>query len=105
MQAGKAGKVEQALKEAVVSAINTRCNCRLPENTISSGVFSCRGAQNVVSYRSTVTGLNATQLIGHIKDWVSGAATIRMDWYLMDVYSSCPVDIGTLDEPECRRGQ
>ena len=60
-------KVEKALQEAVVAAINTRCNCLLPESTIRSGVFSCRGAENVVTYRSTVVGLNATQLIGYMQ--------------------------------------
>ena len=68
-------------------------------------MFSCRGAENVVTYRSTVVGLNATQLIGYLQDWVSSATTITMDWYLMDVYSACPVGIAQLDEPECQTGK
>ena len=102
MQAERARRIEKTLQEAVMAAISARCNCTLPDSAIGSGVFSCRGSQDTVTYRSTVTGLNASELVGHIQDWVGVGSTIVMDWYLVDVNSACPVGVSELDEPDCQ---
>lgn len=82
--------------------MHRQCNCSISVDTISNGVFSCRGATNVVTYRSTVTGLNATALVGYIQDWVSTNTTVVLDWFLVDVYSSCSATILNFDEPDCQ---
>lgn len=101
-QADRASRIEKTLQEAVVAVVSARCNCLFSLSSLSSGVFSCRGSRNVVAYRSFILGLNATALIGHVRDWVSTNTTIVIDWHLVDVYSACPVGLSKLYEPDCQ---
>ena len=101
LQEERARKIEQTLQKAVMAAISARCDCDIPDNTVGSGVFSCRTSKDTAAYRSTVAGLNATELIGHLEAWVSNSPTLTMDWYLVDIYADCPVGIATLGEPDC----
>ncbi len=102
LQADRASRIEKTLQEAVVAVVSARCNCLFSLSSLSSGVFSCRGSRNVVAYRSFILGLNATALIGHVRDWVSTNTTIVIDWHLVDVYSACPVGLSKLYEPDCQ---
>ena len=85
-----------------MNAIQTQCNCSFPHGPpFGRGVFSCRSAQTVATYRSSVSSLNATELVDYIQAWVATNTTVVLDYYLVDVYSSCPAKIGRLDEPDC----
>ena len=44
---------------------------------------------------------NASELLKFLQDWVNTGPTIEMDWYYVDIDSSCPVAISSLKEAEC----
>ena len=82
--------------------MSARCACIFSEDSISSEYFSCRNSKTSVVYRSTITGLNATELIGYIQNWVDSSTTLLLDWFYIDVYNICPVQISKLDESDCQ---
>ena len=102
VQKEKVVKIREVLHESLQQAVSSHCACSLSKDFINRGFFSCRNSRNTATYRSTVTGLNATELIDHIQDWVSSGPTVVLDWYYVDIYRYCPVAVSRLDEPDCQ---
>ena len=92
------------IEEALVEAIESRCECHFPRANLLKASFSCASSPNLTTYRNTLIGtynFNATQLIGFIQDWVTSAPQINIKDYSVWLDSSCPVAIASLKEPEC----
>ena len=92
------------IEEAIVEAIESRCECHFPRANLLQPLFSCASSPNLTTYRNTLIGthnFNATQLIGFVQDWVTSAPQINIKDYSVWLDSSCPVAIASLKEPEC----
>ena len=88
------------LREAIVEAINSPCGCYFSEKYLGIGFFSCRTYHTIAIYQSSVVGLNSTDLIGHIQDWVLSRETIMLEWLIVDVIDPCPVGILSLHDED-----
>ena len=93
------------IEEALVEAVESRCECHFPKANLIKASFSCSSSPNLTTYRNTLIGthnFNATQLIGYIQDWVNSEPQIVVNDYSVWLDSSCPVSIASLKERECR---
>ena len=92
------------IEEALIEAIESRCECHFPKVNLLKASFSCAISPNLTTYRNTLIGthnFNATRLIGFIQDWVNSGPKINIKTYTVWLDSSCPVAISSLKEPEC----
>ena len=92
------------IEEALIEAIESRCECHFPEDHFLKPMFSCANSPNLTTYRNTLIGthnFNATQIISFIQDWVNSGPWINIKGYAVWVDRSCPVTIASLNEPEC----
>ena len=92
------------IEEALIEAIESRCECHFPKHNFFTARFSCAGSPNMTTYRNTLVGthnFNSTQLIDFIQDWVSSGPRINVKSYAVRIDSSCHVGIASMNEPEC----
>ena len=92
------------IEEALIEAIESRCECHFPKGNLLKASFSCSSSPSLTTYRNTLIGthnFNATQLIGFFQDWVTSAPQINIKDYSVWLDSSCPVAIASLKEVEC----
>ena len=96
--------IRKDIRSALAKVISESCNCDFNVDSIGEGAFSCRHTPNAVTYRSTVTSLNATDIIVFIDNWVqTRTASMLVRWFYVDVYSTnCPTKISSLSDSECR---
>ena len=93
------------IKNAIIEALEFRCQCKIPRSNLLEGKFSCRSSNSHATYRNILIGTyntNATELLNFLQDWVDIGPTVEVDWYYVDIDSSCPVRISSLREPECK---
>ena len=92
---------------AVVAAIEERCHCGFTAGHIDSAVngFRCCSSQhNQVVFRSKLHGTddtNASTLTTYINQWTSSDTSITVLNLILDIDSTCPVHISSLEDLEC----
>ena len=92
------------IEEALIEAIESRCECHFPKENLFEPTFSCVRSPHLTTYRNTLVGtynFNATQLIEFIQDWVATGPQISVKHYSLWIDNSCPVAITSPREPEC----
>ena len=92
------------IEEALIKAVESRCKFHFPCSHLLNGSFHCQSSNTQATYRNTLIGtynFNANQLIGFIQDWVNSSASVKMDWYSVNIDKHCPIAIGSLTETEC----
>lgn len=97
--------IRKDIRSGIAKMISESCNCSFLPDYIGEGVFSCRHTPNTVTYRSTVTALNTSDIIMLVDSWVqTQSASMVVRWFYVDVLSNtnCPVSISSLSDPECR---
>ena len=82
----------------IISAINSRCQCSLTVNQISTANFLCTSDGQVVLYRAKLSGHpNCTQVLSYIKQWASeGQTSILVQGNNIEVYPNCPIEVDSL---------
>ena len=94
------------ITSSIISAINSRCQCSLTVNHISTEHFLCTSDQKVVLYRAELSrNLDCTRVLSHIEQWASGGqASILVQGNSIEVYPNCPVEVDSLLTPaDCTR--
>lgn len=102
---GEAELYKYHVEKSLVEAVEQRCECHFPKDSLLGARFSCEMSPNLTTYRNTLLGthnVNATQFIRYIQDWVSSDPMIIIKNYAVRVDRSCPVSIKSLNEPECQ---
>ena len=89
-----------------MEAVESRCKCRFPLSNLLEESFICEVSPDLLTYRAAVLGTynyNGTQILSFIQHWASGGPRIKTGpaGEHVRVDSSCPVEISSLDEPEC----
>lgn len=104
LQYNKMEAIRKDIRSALAKVISEKCDCDFKVDSIGEGVFSCRHTPNAVTYRSTVTALNTTDIITYIDSWAqTKTASMLVRWFYVDVYSTdCPTKISSLGDSECR---
>ena len=93
------------IEEALIEAVERRCKCIFPYSHLLNGSFYCQSSSTQATYRNMLIGtnsVNATQIVSFIQNWVSSGASVKMDWYNLEIDRNCPVAIGSLTGEECR---
>ena len=91
----------------MVAAIEERCHCGFTAGHIDSAVsgFQCSSSQqNQVVFRSKLYGTddtNASTLTTYISQWTSSDTSITVLNLILDIDSTCPVCISSLEDLEC----
>ena len=86
------------ITSSILSAVDSRCQCSLTVNHISSEHFLCTSDQQVVLYRAQLSGhSNCAQVLLYIKLWVNGGQrSILVQGNITEVYPSCPIEVNSL---------
>ena len=99
-------KIED-ISAAIISNINQRCQCGLSHENITDGVFRCFSASpQAVTFRALLHGAakaSSSEIISLIEQWISNDITIRVQSVLINVDSSCTVNISSFDDRECQQ--
>ena len=90
----------------LLKELSIRCHCLLPpETTISHGNLNCfQDTPTFVTFRAHVKDtvkLSASDLILHLKEWVSAGAVINVKDQLLRPESTCPLAISNFNYSEC----
>ena len=91
----------------MVAAIEERCHCGFTAGHIDSTVsgFRCSSSQqNQVVFLSKLHGTedtNASTLTTYISQWTSSDTSITVLNLILDIDSTCPVCISSLEDLEC----
>jgi len=83
---------------SIISAINSRCQCSLTVNHISTAKFLCISDRKVVLYRAVLSGLpDCSQVLSYIQQWINGDQVyIFVQGNRMEVYPNCPTEVDSL---------
>ena len=86
------------ITSSIISAVNSRCQCSLTVNQISTQHFVCTSDRHVVLYRAELSGhLDCEQVLSHIEQWISGGQThIVVQGTSIEVYPNCPIEVDSL---------
>ena len=100
----KPGGLSSPSREALMQAINKRCNCGIQKSAIDDGEFSCQTMIGHVVYRSKINGTSdiqtASEFLAYIEDWVTSEGTFLLDdVFRLRVSTSCPLRIATVSPP------
>ena len=105
LQVSEARRIEFAIKEALMQAINKHCNCGFQKSAIDDGEFSCQTMIGHVVYRSKINGTSdirtANEFLAYIEDWITSEGTFLLDVFRLRVSTSCPLRIQSVHQPEC----
>ena len=89
-----------------MSNINQHCSCGLSHENITEGVFRCfSSSPQAVTFRALLHGTaqaSSSEIVTHIKQWISNDITIRIQSVLINIDSSCTVTISSFDDKECQ---
>jgi hypothetical protein len=94
------------ISTAIISNINQHCQCGLPHEIITNGVFRCFPASpQAVTFRAVLHGgtkASSSELSSYIQRWIRNDVTIPVQSVLINVDSSCMVAISSFDDEECQ---
>ena len=94
------------ITSSVISAVNSRCQCSLAVNHISTEHFLCTSGQQVVLYRAELHGSHdCAQVLSYIEQWVGeGQTSVIVHGNSVKVDPNCPVEINSsTSETDCVR--
>lgn len=96
----------EAISTAIVSNINQRCQCGLSDESLTDGVLRCfPSSPQAVTFRAILHGTataSSSEIVSHIKQWITNGVTIPVQSVLINVDSSCTVNISSFDDRECQ---
>ena len=87
--------------------IISRCSCIF---NINSEAFSCRGSEgnfeNTVVFRGRVivqdsSVIIADDIVNDINNWVKSSPSVTVGFATLDIDSSCPVMLASIDSDDC----
>ena len=83
---------------SIITSINSRCQCSLTVNHISTASFLCTSERQVVLYRAILSGHpDCAQVLSYIQQWASGGQMyILVQGNSIEVYSNCPIEVDSL---------
>ena len=94
------------ITSSIISAVNSRCQCSLTANHISTAHFVCTSDRQVVLYRAELFGhKDCVQVLSYIEQWVrQNQTSVIVQGNSMKVYPNCPIEINSLtSETGCVR--
>ena len=94
------------IASSVISAVNSRCQCSLTEDQISTEHFLCTNDERVVLYRAELSERpDCAQVLSYIQQWVNGSQTsILVQGNSLVVYPNCPITVQSLTaQADCVR--
>ena len=80
------------------------CHCRFVAYRITNAAFDCFTSLDKVTFRAVINGnadTTSLQLLDYIKQWVGGGAKVPVQGLRLTVDPTCPVEISSIDDPEC----
>ena len=92
------------MRGAIIEAILSKGNITIPLEHIEEGFFSCRTSHNQTTYRTKIIGIEtagAIEITSFVQTWVESGATVRVQWYIVEIDKICPVIISSMSEAEC----
>ena len=111
LQFSRGIKMEQVIREEVVTVLRRRCGYSFPPEFLHIGKLSCRSTfQQIdlvwVTYRSVVVAppslsFTSSELVEHFQDWAASNTTVCVGPFTLNVNPSCRVGVASLKEPEC----
>ena len=108
MQRDRVDEKKDRLVAAVVDATEQLCQCGFTAGHIDNTAtgFQCSSNQNgQVVFRSKLYGTsttNASEVITHISQWISGDVSIIVLGLILEINPTCPVLITSFSDPECQ---
>ena len=106
MQFQSTGKKVADITSSIISAVNSRCQCSLAVNHISTEHFLCTSDRQVVLYRAELSGhSDCAQVLLYIEQWIRGGQTsVIVQSNSIKVYSNCPIEVDSLTaQADCVR--
>ena len=101
-----ARSIERSIHKSIADAISRQCKCVFLPEYIGPGTFSCRNATTEATYRSKINGTvshNVSQVMNLVQNWVDTRPILPVDWWMLSVYTNCPVHIPESHTyPECQ---
>ena len=94
------------ITSSIISAVNSRCQCSLTVNQISTEHFLCTSDRQVVLYRAKLSGRpDCAQVLSYIQQWVfEGQTYILVQGNIIEVYPNCPIGVSSLTaQANCTR--
>ena len=94
------------ITSSIISSINSRCQCSLTVNQISTENFVCTSNRQLVLYRAELSGhKDCVQVLSYIEQWVrENQTSFIVQGNSIKVYPNCPIEITTLtSETGCVR--
>ena len=96
------------MRGAIQETILSEGKITIPLKHIEEGFFSCRTSHNQTTYRTKIIGTETASAVrGHVyvQKLVESGATVRVQWYIMDIDKNCHVSISSMSEAECGQNQ
>ena len=96
--------MDRIMRGAIQEALLSKGNYSVSLDKIHRGIFSCRSSVTQTTFRTTITGtksFSAVDLAEGVQTWVESGPAITVQWYLVDIDKSCPVEISSMGEQEC----
>jgi len=86
------------IASSITSAVNSRCQCSLTVNHLTTQLFLCISDQQVVLYRAELSGRpDCAQILSYIEQWVNGSQkSLLVQSNIIEVYHDCPIEVDSL---------
>ena len=85
--------------------VEQRCQCGFTQDQITSSVFQCfPDSPQAVTYRAVLHGTvnaSSSNIISHIEQWISEGAAISVQNVLINVDTTCVLEIASNLDIEC----
>ena len=85
--------------------VQQRCQCGFTHDQITSSVFRCfSDSPHAVTYRAVLHGTvnaSSSDIISHMEQWIFEGAAISVQNVLIDVDTSCVLEIASNLDNEC----
>ena len=94
------------ITSSIISSVNSRCQCSLTVNHISTEHFLCTSDRQVVLYRAELSGRpDCAQVLSYTEQWVfEGQTYILVQGNIIEVYPNCPIEVSSLTaQANCSR--
>ena len=90
------------ITNAVVQSINQLCQCGLSADCITESTFQCfQNSEQHVTFRARICGTAPPRISELLDTFVSQTGSIAVQGVSLDVDSSCPVAINTINATGC----
>ena len=97
---------DREIVQAIISNMVPRCGCGLTEDHVTRRGFQCfPSSPQAVTYRAELRGTreaSVEDLLQDMQQWIQDGASFPVQLQILDVDSSCDLEISSFTEAECR---